>query len=1276
MRTLLKHLIILISITFLHINLFADTTCSNTTTPCKYDVTAQQLADKISGVGITITNPNILFGEDNQVGTFSDAIDNANLEIDEGIILTTLSVEESFTTNNSRNRSITHAQANDNDLLNIDANAHFNTLVFEFDVTLDDNTRLLLVDYQFAAEEYNEYVGTIYNDAFGFFISGGDLNQTYNIARVIDNQTYVTVSDIDNYDTVVVNNVNNGTQGSAYSPSRDSAVTTVYTNSAYFIDNDQNNNGGSSPVLVEYDGLTHTLHATLDNLTPGETYHFKMAIADSSDAQLNTGVFVNKISGLREPSICYDYAYKQNGLYLTAGYDASKGPYIDADVVANNPALPIDVAMYFRNTKASEIVASNITLDVIDINTSQATYTQESVYVTEPNSVFQTKINDVDLNVSNEYVKEIPITSFDAFEYFYMYFSLNPKVENLSLPIVARITYDLTIPLSLTDSLTIHRSSIIDQDVPICNSGNPVFQPVYGNFNVIENSLYTDDTNYFYNINTQVTGRKGDLSVVAVDNNITSNSDLHKLKSVTTVVGVDMLDLKAFHDTSASCSENSNSISKRVWIVFDNTSKTDLDTGSINFNALSRENATLRISYLNDGNGDLLDLEAIESGGETRWNVKNFSTTVQSGQCLTDIALGTDTVAQWCSNEGTSFASAMTKDDLDTCMECVYGYDTQLVCARDNFAIRPEALNMHIYDQNLSDPSLPLLPLTTNYSGVTAPINARLNLAADYSYVLEVNATNHFNNTPSMGYNTELTTRTGTSSKFLWAPSDPTLDPTQCNDISDHNFTTKFVNGTAQLNASLIQVGDYTLQMEDTVWTQIDSVQQAHHTGTYFILGSDCTLNSNNVANEGSPDSLNGCEISSNHISSSDTNLIYNDYNISFHPYQFNITNSFTFRRDDINTSGMSEPDKPFVYMNNLTDDETMSVHLNTTITTRGKETTSILSNYVSGCYAKPLNIHVDKTSPTNSNIAYNYIVHNKDSNNTTILAHDINTTVDSLNYQSLSGLALIAPEPNFATTSAFFQKDQNGTIQLQIYENHRRDVNVTANPQDIQFLTLTVDDNATLISADFKSNYYAQSDLNITQRVLYYYGKTVTPRITVVCNRQPCKTGIDVSNDNNIKLLISYAIFCDATVGTCNTTNLPIDANQVSDIRWFENRFHDFGLPLGTDGQISIDINATTEGNVTEVVASGNVREVNRAISRPNYETEVVLEYNGPLPYDAVMQMESSPWLIYNEDDENATVNQFIVQFVGNGGWSGKHEDNTSVKTNASTSTNRRIMW
>ena len=163
----------------------------------------------------------------------------------------------------------------------------------------------------------------------------------------------------------------------------------------------------------------------------------------------------------------------------------------------------------------------------------------------------------------------------------------------------------------------------------------------------------------------------------------------------------------------------------------------------------------------------------------------------------------------------------------------------------------------------------------------------------------------------------------------------------------------------------------------------------------------------------------------------------------------------------------------------------------------------------------------------------------------------------------------------------------------------------------------------------------------------------------------------MSASNNNNIPELITYAIYCNG--GNCNGSilpnDLPADEQQVGDIRWFKNTYHDYNLSIGTDGTI---------GAISEVATPSHVSEVNRSISAANYETEAIMELSttAALPYDAVMQMQSSPWLIYNASDANATKNQFIIEFVGKGGWSGKYEDNTTTKTNESGITNRRIMW
>ena len=1239
--------------------------------------TAQALANQISGVGITITNPQITFGENSQRGIFSNGIAGAGLEIDEGIILTTMSVTESFTTNDAVNKSVNNDDNDDTDLRAIDTNARYNTIVFEFDVTLDDNTRLLLIDYQFASEEYPEYVGSKYNDAFGFFISGGNLNVTYNIARVIDNQTFVTINDINNHPTVTVNNVNVGAVGA----NDDAATPEDLTNAAFFIDNNQNNVGGVSPVTIEYDGITKSLHATLDNLTPGETYHFKMAIADTSDSNLNTAVFVNKINGLTEPSICYDYAYKQNGLFLTEGYDATKGPYISGDVVANDATRPLDVAMYFRNTKDSDIVASNITLDIIDINTTQATYTPESVYVTETNSLFKIKVNDADLNVSNSYVKEIPVTSFDAYEYFYTYFSVDPLVDTLELPIIARINYDLTIPLSLTESTTITRSSLIDTDVPICGGGSNNFEPVYGLFNIIENGLFTDSTNYFYNLNTQVTNRDANLSIVTIDANATSNPNLHILTSgITTVVGIDMLDLKSFHYTGASCSEAGNAITDRSWIIINaaNTT-TPLIFDDIDFYQTARENVTFRISYnMADDNGSLVKLTLIESGPHAgNYVVENFTELAQGledynsdlppqdqNKCVQPVVSGNQTyttMPQACGNASAS--NGISPEMVKICNECVYGANTNLVCARDNFAIRPEAFLMHLNDQNQSNPA-DEQSITTNFSGVISPTNTRLELAADYAYHLEVNATNHLNNTASPGYNFHLNAVSGTSSGLTWSPKAGQV-VSGCNDTTDKLFTTMFINGVVDMNTSLTQVGDYTLSLLDTAWTTIDSVQQSHHTGFYFQSGSDCVLNSSNVASTNEYDHLNGCNISSNHTSSSDSNLIYNDYNVTYHPYQFQIAATTTIGMGNI-TPPLA---KPFVYMADIDQDDNMSVHLNATITAIGKNSTNILSNFVRECFAKPVDINITKSDTNNTQLQHKYILHDLNSTGSVILANDLPGSIPKG----------VNQDANVTTTSSFFQKNMNGAINTRTNLNFHRDTNATANPENITFITYTVQDPSSNFNADLNPTKTADGSASINQAIIHYYGRTNAPKKTVVCKDAPCRTNANLAplntlnNPDNTRAFVYFEVFCNGTINgnTCVPALLPNATFNTDDIRWWTNNSHDQnGVPAGTDGIIGI---------ISEVSATTKVSDLGQTLQL-TYQYETILQYNSTVspafPYTGNMQNAASRWLIYDEANINATTNKFRVDFMRQAGWSGRHETNTTTQTRGAVKVNRRSMW
>ncbi|WP_417871922.1 choice-of-anchor L domain-containing protein [Winogradskyella sp.] len=238
-----------------------------------------ELKSQLEGPGITISNLQITSGASNQVGTFAKGKDS-NLQIDGGIIMTTGTVTESFTSNSSGSTSLGPGTTyDDNELKAIYAQATRDVVILEFDVSLDALATVLTIDYQFMSEEYNEYVCSSFNDVFGYFVTS-DTTAPYtgysNIAKVPGTSNAVSI-----------NSINNGTRGS----NGNSNNCIDLTQSDQFI----TNSGGA--VNVEYDGMTKKIRASATNLIPGTTYHVKLAIADSSDGGYDSAILINLISG-------------------------------------------------------------------------------------------------------------------------------------------------------------------------------------------------------------------------------------------------------------------------------------------------------------------------------------------------------------------------------------------------------------------------------------------------------------------------------------------------------------------------------------------------------------------------------------------------------------------------------------------------------------------------------------------------------------------------------------------------------------------------------------------------------------------------------------------------------------------------------------------------------------------------------------------------------------------------------------------------------------------
>jgi outer membrane protein OmpA-like peptidoglycan-associated protein len=138
----------------------------------------------------------------------------------------------------------------------------FDALVIEMDIVPTADS--LSFNYVFGSEEYDEFVGSGYNDAFAFFISGKGIEGQVNLAVVPGTK-----------DPVSVNSINNGSD----------AYRSRASHPTYYVSNVDGNLG------IEYDGLTRLMQIKQD-VTPYETYHLKLAIADVADNAYDSGVLI------------------------------------------------------------------------------------------------------------------------------------------------------------------------------------------------------------------------------------------------------------------------------------------------------------------------------------------------------------------------------------------------------------------------------------------------------------------------------------------------------------------------------------------------------------------------------------------------------------------------------------------------------------------------------------------------------------------------------------------------------------------------------------------------------------------------------------------------------------------------------------------------------------------------------------------------------------------------------------------------------------------------
>ena len=216
-------------------------------------ITALNMANSIFGNGVTVNFANY-YGDRDSAGIYSnaDSVMPGVAPGDSGLILSTGEAEDVTNSNGQSNRS----NSTSTDVTGIDNFNQFNTAAgtntFDaavLDVNFTPESSLMTMQFVFSSEEYPEFQNSIYQDFFGVWINGQEV------------QLAVGNGDMDPGNINTTNNIN------------------MFVNNQ----NDDYN--------TEMDGFTITMTLTM-NVIADQPNNMRIAIADVSDTQYDSNLMI------------------------------------------------------------------------------------------------------------------------------------------------------------------------------------------------------------------------------------------------------------------------------------------------------------------------------------------------------------------------------------------------------------------------------------------------------------------------------------------------------------------------------------------------------------------------------------------------------------------------------------------------------------------------------------------------------------------------------------------------------------------------------------------------------------------------------------------------------------------------------------------------------------------------------------------------------------------------------------------------------------------------
>ncbi|MFU8844982.1 MAG: choice-of-anchor L domain-containing protein, partial [Bacteroidales bacterium] len=273
-------------------------------------VTPEMMVESILMEGISYSNVTFQ-GHNIARGIFTNG-KTTNLGIESGIFITSGSWTNIPGPNNTSSATTNHNLPGHPLLSAIAGYQTYDASVLSFDFVPETDT--LRIRYVFGSEDYNEWVGGVYNDVFGCFITGPDPSGGY-----YTNKNIAIIPDTANT-PITINTVNNGYATSSTPP------TGPCMNCEYFTDN----TGG---LTLQYDAKTVVMTAWV-LVVPCEVYSIIIGVADGGDPIGDAGAFIEENS-IVYPKITTEVMLVPTGLteHLVEGF-------VSADVIFKLPHVP------------------------------------------------------------------------------------------------------------------------------------------------------------------------------------------------------------------------------------------------------------------------------------------------------------------------------------------------------------------------------------------------------------------------------------------------------------------------------------------------------------------------------------------------------------------------------------------------------------------------------------------------------------------------------------------------------------------------------------------------------------------------------------------------------------------------------------------------------------------------------------------------------------------------------------------------------------------------